>query len=250
MTPITADEAVKNFSAVASFLKKTRNIKVVVCPPFVFLGRLSRKLNPKPYTLHPKLGAQDVFWENPPFGGSYTGEISVAMLKDLGVEYVIVGHSEERRDLHITDEMVNKKIKAVLKSGLKAILCVGEKKRDEDGDYLKFVKQEILLGLEGVSKKDLANLIIAYEPIWAISSFKNAEPDTPEKFLEMNIYIKKIIFSKYGRKAAEAVPVIYGGSVGAENVRGFLNEGRAHGVLVGRASFKPKTFIDLLKSIL
>jgi len=246
MTPTGVKEAEKNFRDISKFSKKLKGIDVVVCPPFVYLDRF---LKFKIKNLKLKLGAQDVFWENPKEGGSYTGEVSLAMLKNFGVKYLIIGHSEKRNYLYVSNEMVNKKLKTVLKSGLKAVFCVGEPKRDREGRYLKFVKEEILKGLEKIVHKDLKNLIIAYEPIWAISSSKNAKADTPKNLFEMTIFIKKVLFQKYGRRAAESVPILYGGSVNAQNVDDFIKHGNAQGVLVGRASFKSNTFIDLLKSI-
>ncbi len=242
MTPQTAKEAGDNFLAIKKAAGRMKKLDVVICPPFVFLEALSKKAKGI------SLGSQDVFWENSSAGGSFTGEISPHMLKNLGVKYVIIGHSERRKHLGETDEMINKKIKAALRSGLKTILCVGEKERDASAEYLKFVKKEIVDGLAGVSKKDLGNLIIAYEPIWAISYTPGAGEDTPEDFFRMSIFIRRVIFSIFGKGTPEAVPILYGGSVDAENVSGFLKEGKADGVLVGRSSFKAETFVPLLKN--
>ncbi len=245
MTPLTVSEAEKTFLEIEKAAGRIHRANIAVCPPFVWLPILNGiKRSRKKVAL----GGQDVFWENPPAGGSYTGEISVSMLKNLGVKYVIIGHSERRKYLEETDEVVNKKMKVALKNGLKTILCVGEKERDASAEYLKFVKKEIVDGLYGVSRKDLRNLIVAYEPIWAISSTFEAKEDTPEDFFRMSIFIRRVIFSIFGKGAPEAVPILYGGSVDAENVSGFLKEGRADGVLVGHASFKTETFVPLLKN--
>ncbi|MFC1756868.1 triose-phosphate isomerase, partial [Patescibacteria group bacterium] len=115
--------------------------------------------------------------------------------------------------------------------------------------YLKFIKQELVEGLDKVPKKDLGNLIICYEPVWAISSNKGAKADTPKNFTETSIYIRRVLFFKFGRKIAHEIPIIYGGSVDDENAKGFLEEGGAQGLLVGRASLKAKSFIELLKSV-
>ncbi len=245
MTPLTASEAEKTFLETERAAGKMRKIDVAVCPPFVWLPVLNEiKRSRKKVAL----GSQDVFWENSSAGGSFTGEISPHMLKNLGVKYVIIGHSERRKHLGETDEMINKKIKAALRSGLKTILCVGEKERDASAEYLKFVKKEIVDGLTGVFRKNLKDLIIAYEPIWAISSTPRAKEDTPEDFFRMSIFIRRVLFSVFGKSAPEAVPILYGGSVDAENVSGFLKEGKADGVLVGRSSFKAETFVPLLKN--
>ena len=254
MNPNTIQEAEGLLGGVLDGAPKLKSTDIIFCPPFVYLDRLSKMmtLNPKPYTLNPKLGAQDIFWENK---GSYTGEISASMLKNLGVKYVIVGHSERRRDLNETNEMINKKIKFALGNNLKVIFCVGEEKRDGEGRYLKFIKKEVVDGLEKIPKKELNNLIICYEPVWAISSPRlrsgqaQKGPDTPDDFLQTSIYIRRVLFFKFGVKIARQTPILYGGSVDAKNARGFLEEGRARGLLVGRASWKVSTFEDLLKNI-
>lgn len=238
MNPTAVKEAEKISRDIVKYSPKLKNAEIVICPPFIYLDRLSKQ--------NIKLGGQDVFWEG---RGAFTGEISPAMLKDIGAKYVIIGHSERRQKLDETGEMINKKIKAALKSGLKVIFCVGEKERDEAGEYLKFIKNEIQEGLAGVSKKDSKNLIIAYEPIWAISSNKGSRPDTPEEFLQTAIYIRRILFFKFGSKTAHNTPILYGGSVDASNAGDFVNIGNAQGLLVGRASLNAQTFADILKNI-
>lgn len=249
MTPTAAKEAEEIFDGVFISAPKLKNTEIVICPPFVYLDRLSKTLNTKHYSLKPKLGAQDFFWENPLKGGSYTGEISISMLKNFGVRYVIVGHSEERDYLNVTNEMINRRIKIALKNNLKVIFCIGEKERDEKGAYLKFVKKEIHEGLNKVPKNSLKNLIIAYEPIWAIGGSKGAQADTPKNLFEMSIYIRRVLFFKFGGKVSRETPILYGGSVNSKNASDFLENGNVQGLLVGRASWKVKTFIELLKSI-
>lgn len=249
MQPPTAQEAEDVFEGIQKSAPKLKNTEIVICPPFVHLDRLSENLKVTTSKLQAKLGAQDFFWENPSKGGSYTGEISVSMLKDFGLKYAIIGHSERRGYLNVTDEMINKNIKTGLRSGLKIIFCVGEKERDEGGAYLKFIKKEIHEGLDKIPKKSLKDLIIAYEPIWAISSSKGAQADSPENLFEMSIYIRRILFFKFGLKASRETPILYGGSVDAQNARDFLEKGNVQGLLVGRASWKAKSFVDLLKSI-
>ncbi|PIS13470.1 MAG: triose-phosphate isomerase [Candidatus Tagabacteria bacterium CG09_land_8_20_14_0_10_41_14] len=253
MNPNSVKEAEALFIGVCKSAPKMKNTEVVVCPPFVYLDRLSGIIhNAMPigrqakYKNQINLGSQDVFWEN---RGSYTGEISPLMLKDFGVKYVIVGHSERRKYLMANNEIINKKIKTALKNNLKVFFCVGEEERDEKGKYLKFLKEEIIEGFKKIPKDNLKNLFIVYEPIWAISSNKGAAADTPRNFLETSIYIRKILFFRFGRKVAHKVPILYGGSVDGKNARGFLEEGRADGILAGRAGLKVKSFVDILKSL-
>jgi triosephosphate isomerase (TIM) len=167
------------------------------------------------------------------------------MLKSLSVSYIIVGHSE-RRSLGESDNFINNQIKTILKGGMIPILCVGENNRDEDGDFLSFIKNQLMVCLEGVNKSKIKNIIIAYEPIWAIG--KNAiRQASPEEFTEIKIYIKKIITDMYGAKASSSIKIIYGGSVNSNNAESFISSG-ADGVLVGRDSLDIKKFETLIKS--
>lgn len=241
MNPATPKEALELFSATLRAARKIRNAKVVVCPPFVYLESFSKIKNAS-------MGAQDVFWED---GGSYTGGISAKILKSLGMKYVIVGHSE-RRKLGETDEMINKKIKSALKNKIKVIFCVGELERDEEGRYLTFVKEEMTKGLKKIPSKFFKNLIIAYEPVWAVSSFKAGKahfhPDTPEDTYQMATYIKRLLVSICG-KIGRNIPILYGGSVDGKNARDFLIKGNIDGLLVGRTSWNAKKFGELLHNI-
>jgi triosephosphate isomerase len=245
MTPNSAQEAKALFNATARTATKIRKVKIVVCPPFIYLNLFSKKTSVS-------LGAQDVFWESPPAGGgSYTGEISAKMLKNAGVEYVIVGHSERRR-LGETDEMINKKIKQALESRIKVIFCVGELERDDSEEHFKFIKEEIIKGLDKIPVKLLKSLIITYEPVWAISSAAASgkarfNADTPEDAFQMATYIKRILVSIFG-KSLSRVPILYGGSVDFENTSDFLKKENIDGLLVGRVSWNIKTFSKLLKN--
>lgn len=211
------------------------NADVVIAPPFPFLDGVGRILK------RVKLGSQDVFFAK---SGPYTGEVTINQLKSLKVKYVIVGHSERRLNFGETDEMINKKIIAVLENGLKPILCVGEAERK---DSASIIKSELQKALGGVKKNSLKNLIIAYEPIWAISTNPGAMADTPDNAFRIKIYIKKIIADLFGRDMAESVKIIYGGSVNSSNIVGFIREGRMDGALVGGASLKPEEFIKIVK---
>jgi triosephosphate isomerase len=242
MAHLKSSDAARLAVAVKNSASGFKNTLPVICAPFIWIESVSSRLRKSGI----EIGAQDSFWETE---GSYTGEISPAMLKNCGVKYVILGHSERRRFVNETDEMVNKKIKAVLKSGLKAVFCVGERERDESGEYLKFVKNQLLAGLAGVKRADLKNLIVVYEPVWAISTAKKREADTPKDLFEMSVYMRKLLILKFGRKAGDSIPIVYGGSVDASNARDFIEQGGVSGVLVGRASWKADTFVKLLKSL-
>ncbi len=235
MNPDSASEAVLLAKGIEKGISKPGN-EVVIAPPFPFLSAVKKVIK------RAKLGAQDDFWEN---SGAHTGEVSPAMLKNSGVEYVIIGHSERRR-LGETDEMINKKIKASLKAGLKAILCVGEPKRGTDLRFKNYelrkaknyVRMQLNKDLKGILKSKFINpksLIVAYEPIWAIGTGKS---DKPEDTTEMAKFIKG--------KVGVRVPVLYGGSVTSQNAGSFLKYKEIDGALVGGASLKSEEFNKII----
>lgn len=217
--PLTFAQAEGLFNNIKKGIKPVKN-EIIICPPFSYLCCLSGNSF--------KLGAQDCFWEEK---GPYTGEISPKMLKDLGVEYVIIGHSERRMHLGETDKMINGKLKAALKSGLKPILCVGEKKGE---NFKKIINNQLSLDLLGIPKKDLKKIIIAYEPIWAIGTGNFCEA---EKAKQTMIFIKSKIKTK----------VLYGGSVNSDIVVYYMKNG-FDGLLVGGASLNAKEFIKIAKN--
>ena len=235
MNPLRLEEA-KNIAAVvkrvAGTLKKTQ---VVLCPPYIYMSPLSAGTR----TANLFLGAQDAFYEP---SGSFTGEVSFAQLPQFKVAYVIVGHSE-RRAAGETDATVNKKVRAVVTEGMTAVLCVGENVRDAHGDYLQTVRGQIVEALRDVSKKSLDDLIIAYEPVWAIGA---KEPARPQEINEMTIYIKKVLRDLYG-VSADGVRVLYGGAVSVSEVEEIMKEGFVSGLLVGRESLKAKNFVEIIK---
>lgn len=239
MNPWKAEDARKIFDGIKKEGGKLAHVQTVICPPFVFLSDLSKKVSGHRVVL----GAQDVFSE---MEGAYTGEVSPLMLASAGAKYVIVGHSE-RRALGETDEMVNKKVFAALKMGLTAVLCVGETERDAEGKYFQFVKTQVETALAKIPKRMLSTLVIAYEPVWAIGA-KAKGAVTPSDLVEMTLFIRKTLADMFDRSIAQAVPILYGGSVDDKNAESFLKEGEADGLLVGRASLDPKKFITILKS--
>ena len=236
MNPESPDAAVKlaRSSAPNAQIPKYRNIELVVAPPFPFLDAAGRVLEEDV-----KLGAQDVFWEE---RGAYTGEVSGRQLKAAGVEYVIIGHSERRMHLGETDEMVQKKVRAALAARLGAILCVGERER-QGADIPSVVGDQLAAGLAGTKKDALKNLVIAYEPVWAISTTPGARgPDTPDSAFRARLYIEKVLKNLYGSQAGGNVRIIYGGSVNAGNAASFITEGQMDGLLVGSAALDAKEF--------
>jgi len=238
MNPESVKEARVIFNDIAKRVKGFKKIDIIICPPFPFLF-INNELKNK--SIH--LGSQDVFTETK---GAYTGEISSKMLTSLGVKYVILGHSE-RRALGDTDQIINKKILAVLKEKLIPILCIGEKTRDSNGFYLAFIKHQLVECLFKVPKSQIKNIVIAYEPIWAIGD-KSKNEATKDEFIEIQIFIKKIIADIYNIKIASIVKIIYGGSVHSSNAKEFIESG-ADGLLVGRDSIIPKKFEEIINVI-
>jgi len=242
MNPQNLPEARKIFSALKRLAKDFKKTELVICPPFIYLSQL-QTTNYGLRTI--KLGAQDVFEENPPRGGAYTGQISATMLSNLNVEYVILGHSE-RRSLGETDEVVNRKIKTALSAGLKPVVCVGENQRDNDGKYLEILRAQIKNTFQRIKKTDIEKIIVAYEPVWAIGK-------DPKNYLNgaslfsMIIFIRKILAESYGKKTAFKISIIYGGSVSSFNVLDIFTEGKVSGILPGRASLDPKEMKEILQ---
>jgi triosephosphate isomerase (TIM) len=187
-----------------------------------------------------RIGVQNAHHEK---SGAHTGEISIPMLEDFGVSYCIVGHSE-RRNNGETDEMVRVKFQSVLKSKLTPILCVGEKIRDENAQYLTYIETQIRSAFKGVSKAKLENVVIAYEPIWAIGTGNTA---TAGDVHEMSLFIEKVLSDMYSRNYAQKVRLLYGGSVNEKNAKELSLCGSMDGFLVGGASLNADSFINIIK---
>lgn len=236
MNPASGKEAAGIFSAVKKTSASLKKTETIVCPPFVYLSDLSKQKG-KCF-----LGAQDVFWKDK---GSFTGEISPAMLKSMSVSHIIVGHSE-RRAMGESNEIISRKVSAATAAGLLAILCVGENERADEVSHLNFVSRQIKESLAGFPAKFSDKIIVAYEPVWAIGE-NSKGPASPEDALEMSIFIKKVLTEIFGKKKAETTTILYGGSVDAGNAREFLEKGAMDGLLVGRESLNPKGFSDILR---
>lgn len=236
MNPRTRAVASANFLAVKKGVTAYKNVTVAIAAPFVYLPELA-KLSSAGLSL----AAQNLSAEKE---GAFTGEVSGGMLAPLKVKYVIIGHSE-RRALGETNELINKKIKVALAAKITPILCVGERERDHDMWYLSVVKTQLEECLAGLPKNAVSKIVIAYEPVWALSSTENRRDATPEDCMEMRIYIKKVLSDMFG--SAASVPVLYGGSVDEKNTGEFLGAGGADGLLVGKTSLTPKSFINSIK---
>ena len=237
--PDTAPEAkniAKRIRLSSAVLKRT---KVVVCPPFLYMDEC-KSLAKKSVSA---LGAQNVLFEE---GASYTGEISAQMLKNVGVEYVIVGHSERRHVSCESDTVVAKKASVCARNGLTAVVCVGERERDVDGGYLAILSEQIRVSFQEIDKSLLKNIIVAYEPIWAVGAKYAMKP---EDVYESTLFVRKILSELYGKETGFSVPVLYGGAVTPENAAEIISVGLVEGLLVGRESIVPEHFIELLKSI-
>jgi len=205
-------------------LAPIQNVRIAVCPPFVYLQSVAAALSASQI----ELGAQDVYYEG---NGAFTGEISCEMLKDCGCTYVIIGHSERRHILGESDRLINLKIKAAVTAGLKPIFCVGELLEERDnGKTFDVVEQQIRKGLEGLSAEQLKTITIAYEPVWAIGTGRNA---TPQQAQEVHEHIRRQLKETYGAELAEKMTIQYGGSAKPANTAELLAQPDVDGLLVG-----------------
>lgn len=230
MNPATLKEAL-------SLAKISDHKNVVVDPPFIFLEEMEKMLKKA------DLGAQDLFWENPPVGkGAFTGEVSAKELKNIGVKYVIIGHSERRQKLGETDEIIAKKMKAAVEGGLIPILCIGETKQEKEaGKKEKILKNQLEADLLLIIKRRAKNaLFIAYEPIWAIGTGK---PEPPESALETIKYVKSLVVGRWS-----SVKVLYGGSVNSQNLGDYIKYKEIDGALVGGASLKKEEIKKIINA--
>ncbi len=244
MNPQTWAEAEQILDSVNDHLeaRNEKEFSLVFCPPFVFLEEVGKILKMSHFEHEAWLGAQDIFCED---NGADTGEVSGPMLSKLGVQYVIVGHSERRWKLGESDEVVNKKLKAVLRNAMVPIVCLGEKVRDDN--FKEFLKDQVEKTFAGLSHDELEKCMIAYEPVWAISTNPDARPDSPEESIKA---IKTIWGALNKLGGGETwVPTLYGGSVTSKNVTEFISQKEIDGVLVGGASVNKEEFVKILKLI-
>jgi triosephosphate isomerase len=215
------------------------SVEVVVCPPFTSLFVASEMLK----ETNIKLGAQNVFYE---VEGAYTGEISPKMLKSVKCEYVIIGHSERRKYFYETDEIVNKKVKKAIEFGLKPIICVGETLEErEKGITFNVLERQVKGAFEGLSSDQIKEVVIAYEPVWAIGTGRNA---TPEQAQEAQKFIRELVAELFNDEVAQNLTIQYGGSVTSENAYSLLSQPDVDGALVGGASLKVDSFLKIIKA--
>lgn len=237
MNPETLEEAKTIARKTRAVAKKLDKVEVVICPPAVFIGNAVSKRDKSV-----AIGAQDVSIHD---NGSHTGDVGARMLSDIGLKYVIAGHSERRKDGE-TDEIVSKKVIKVLDAGLTAILCVGEQKREESGTHYDYVRDQIKNSLANVPSKYAKNVIIAYEPVWAIGA---TEAMDPKEICEMAIFVRKVFSDIFTQDSAMKAKVLYGGSVNFRNAYEIISVSKVDGLLVGRESVNIPGFKELLKAV-
>ncbi len=214
-------------------------VDIILCPPYTSLETGSNLLKESPV----KLGAQNMHFED---SGAFTGEISASMLKSVGCEYVILGHSERRTIFKETDEIINKKMKKALLSSLKPIFCVGETLEERENNITeKVVETQITGGLLEIPENEMKNVIIAYEPVWAIGTGRNA---TKQQAEEVHVFIRNLIKNLYSGAVSENIIIQYGGSVKADNSKELLSMPNIDGALVGGACLKAESFVEIIKS--
>jgi triosephosphate isomerase len=213
------------------------DVEVAICAPFTLLQDLKSAAAGTAI----KIAAQNMHFEDQ---GAFTGEVSAAMLKEIGVDYVVIGHSERRQYFNETDATVNKKVLKALATGLGPIFCLGELLEErEAGKEKDVVKTQLLAGLEGVKAEDLSKVVIAYEPVWAIGTGKTASAEDAN---DMIAYIRTLLAENFNEEVAEEVRIQYGGSVKPANVEEIMNQSDIDGALVGGASLQPEDFIQLV----
>lgn len=233
---LTIKDAVKFVEDIKNEVSNT-DVESCICAPFTFLKDLKEAVN----GTNIKIAAQNMHFED---SGAFTGEISAPMLKEIGVDYCVIGHSERREYFAETDETINKKLKQAFKYDIVPILCVGETlEQRENGITNDIVKKQVVSDIDGLDKSLVSKLVIAYEPIWAIGTGKTA---TSKQANEVISYIREVINDLYDDEVSENIRIQYGGSVKPDNVEEIMNESDIDGALVGGASLKASDFIKLV----
>ena len=230
------NEAISFIEQITPLIKDTKN-EVILCVPYtdLFYSLLTAQ------NTNIKIGAQNMHWEEK---GAYTGEVSGQMLKSVGVEYVIIGHSERRQYFAETDETVNKKVKTALANELKPIICIGETlEQREQGKAEEVITKQTMLALEGISKEQMKNIVLAYEPIWAIGTGKTATSEDANNSIK---WVRNKVEELYGKEIADEVIILYGGSVKADNAKELFSTTDIDGGLVGGASLKVDEFSKIV----
>jgi triosephosphate isomerase len=233
----TVKESVDFVKALHEKLKDVKGREVLVCPTYLSLAAVADALRFSPI----QVGSQDAHWENE---GAFTSNVSPVMLKDAGVKYCILGHSERRQYEKDSDATINKKLKNVLKAGLRGIVCVGETLQEREAGKTESVIETQFKGcFEGIALGDLVNIVIAYEPVWAIGTGKTASPQQAQ---DVHAFIRGLVKSRFNAEAAEAMRIQYGGSVKPDNVKDLMSQKDIDGALVGGAALKVDSFVALV----
>ena len=231
------DEAFNYFNELKKLTADTKNVEIVVATPHLLLYPLTQSIK----NTNIQLSAQNVHWED---SGAFTAETSPKTLKAIGINYTILGHSERRKMFCETDETVNKRIKNALKNNLKIIFCIGESlDQRENNETIKVITEQVKKGLKSVSKEEMNNISIAYEPIWAIGTGKTA---TPEQAQEVHKKIREILNDIYGNEISQKTRILYGGSVKPNNIKDLISQNDIDGALVGGASLKAESFFEII----
>ena len=235
----TIKEAIELSNSLKRELVDLESVDILICPSFTALSEVSDIIGDS----NIKLGAQDVCWEAQ---GAFTGAISSLMLKDLGCSYVIVGHSERRKIFLEDNQIINKKLKAGQKQGLRPIFCLGETLAERDADKtFEVIKLQLEQGLEGLSEEEILKLTIAYEPVWAIGTGKTATPDMAQ---QVHSFIRNWLSQKYSQEVSENLRILYGGSVKPDNAKELIKQADIDGALVGGASLDSSSFVKIVKN--
>lgn len=229
-----AERLAANIVGGLSKIKNKKGVEIILCPPFPFLQVTSRKLR-----VGIKLGAQNCHFKD---SGAYTGEISVKMLKDLKCQYIIVGHSERRKQFGEDSYLINKKLKAVLKNNLTPVLAVGER----EGQSVRVVESQLKESLAGIRGAKAKNIVVAYEPVWAIGTGKAASTDDA---MGARIMITKVLSGLYSKATANKIPILYGGSTNRKNIARFIWDAGMDGALVGGSSLNAGEFIKMTQEL-
>ena len=233
----TMEEAGALVAGLIPLVENSTGVEVVIAPVFTVLSGVNSALAGTSI----KLAAQDCFWEEE---GAFTGEVSPKMLRDVGCTHVIIGHSERRQYFGETDETVNKKIKAANAAGLTVLFCIGETLAERDqGQTFAVLKRQVENGLSGVTREQMARVVIAYEPVWAIGTGKTA---TDAQAQEAHAFIRGLLAGTHGHNTAEGTRILYGGSVKPENVKGLMAQPDIDGALVGGASLTAESFLRIV----
>jgi triosephosphate isomerase len=234
----TIPEARKLVSELLSELGEETQVEIVFCPPYTALAAVKELLQNTPYGL----AAQNLHWKAE---GAYTGEVSPQMLKDAGCDYVVIGHSERREYFGETDANVNLKAKAALNAGIKPIICVGESLAErEAGETESLIRRQTEAALSGLNPADIPQIVIAYEPIWAIGTGKSSNGEDANHVIGL---IRKTVAGLFGAEAASQMRIQYGGSVKPENIKEFMDQPEIDGALVGGASLKTDSFMKIIR---